>query len=237
LVDLGNADLGFAPELGAGAHEPGVMQLEHALLLVGQPQAVAALIEILNARENLRVEHHCGLVRGELWRDFALNSLQRLVRVRARQVVERRAHAAEAPPTALQRADGIGETRPRGLGGDLGDLGLVLFECQSERRRKVWGLDRLEGREPERRRPFAEQRVAARRSRPRYRPRVATRFSACPLAPPRRPRRWSFARSALIAFIRSLDGRSNRPNRPDKKNGPVGKPARTCSGTLGLVAA
>ncbi len=43
LVDLGDARLGLAAELGAGAHQPGMMQLQQARLLVGEAQPVAAL--------------------------------------------------------------------------------------------------------------------------------------------------------------------------------------------------
>ena len=91
FVDLGDAHFCLAAEFGAGAHEPGMVQLQDAPLLVGEAQAIAALIEILHAREDLGVEHHRRLVRGELRRDLALHGLQLLARVRAGQIVE---HAA-----------------------------------------------------------------------------------------------------------------------------------------------
>jgi len=95
LVDLGDARFRLAAESGAGADEPGVVQLQHTQLLVGEAQAIAALVEIMHARKDLRVEHHRSLVRGELRRDLALHGLQGVAGMRAGEIEEHRAHAVQ----------------------------------------------------------------------------------------------------------------------------------------------
>jgi hypothetical protein len=69
-------------------------------------------MEIRHA-EKLAVEHHGRLVRGELGRHVALDRLQRLVGVRAGEIVENGGHLIEQAPALLQRDDRIGEGRPR----------------------------------------------------------------------------------------------------------------------------
>ena len=85
-------------------------------LLVGEAQAVAALVEILHAREQLAVEHDRRLVRGELRRDLALDlSAARRWCAAPARLKNTPATRLERAPAALERDDGVGERRPRGL--------------------------------------------------------------------------------------------------------------------------
>ena len=79
LVDLGDARSSPCGRAWRRRARSRYGALQDAPLLVGEAQAIAALIEVLHAREDLGVEHHRRLVRGELRRDLALDGLQLLV--------------------------------------------------------------------------------------------------------------------------------------------------------------
>ena len=55
-------------------------------------------------------------------RDFALDRLQLVIGVSARQIEKNARHLVEAAAAALQRLDRIGEGRRLGIGGDRVDL-------------------------------------------------------------------------------------------------------------------
>ena len=122
---------------------------------------------------------------------------------------------------------------------DLRDLRLVGFQRRRECGCEMLGLDQLEGRQRERRRPFAEQRIAGFGGSPCRHPlgrfRLAEVLPAAPLARACRHRNRSFKGVVAPLHISRSHACSKPANRPeaaaDKKNGPVGKPARSCSGT------
>ncbi len=159
LVDLGDARLLLGAQLGAGPHQPLVAQLQHAPLLVGEVEFVAPLVEIGDALEDPPVEHHRRLVRGELRRHLALDRLQRLVGVRAGEIVEDGGDLFDQPGALLQRHDGVVERRLGGLTRDGGDLRLVLLQRRRERRLEVLRLDLLERRQAEGGAPARQQRI------------------------------------------------------------------------------
>src|SRR4051794_35024608 len=96
---------------------------------------------------------------GEHRGDLALDRLEGVARVRAGQVVEHTRDLIEAAARALEGVDRVGEGRRIGIPGDGYDLGGVLRERLVEGRAEVIGRDLIERRQPERRRPFAEERV------------------------------------------------------------------------------
>jgi len=103
------------------------MQLQHAGLLVGEIEPVAAAIKIIHPGKQLAVEHDGALVGGKLGRNLALDRLQILVGVGAGQVEEHGAHPVQGPAAALQGGDGVGEAGARRLAHNARDLRLVLL--------------------------------------------------------------------------------------------------------------
>ena len=98
-------------------------------------------------------------VAGEARRHVALDRLDRVVRVGARQHIEDIADTAEQPPRPLQRRHSVVEIRLGAAARDGGDLAAVLGQRLLEGGREVVGLDRRERRHAERRGPAGEQRV------------------------------------------------------------------------------
>jgi hypothetical protein len=101
-------------------------------------------------------------VLGQHRRHLALDSLQGIVRVGAREIVEDRADLLQRAAAALQRRDGVVEGGLGLVGRDGVDGGALLGQRRVEGGAVMGGLDRLEGRDPEGRGPVAEKGVGAR---------------------------------------------------------------------------
>ena len=92
--------------------------------------------------------------------DIALDRLDGVVGMRAREREKHVRHAAERAAGALQRLDGVGEIGLRLIAGDGRDLGLMRGQRRLEGRQEMPGLDPLERRRRERaRRPVLQQRI------------------------------------------------------------------------------
>ncbi len=101
-------------EAGARADEDRVIAVEDAGLFGREAERVLLPVERLDPAEE-RLVHEDGVaVLGQERRHLALDRLDRLVGMRARQVEEDAADALEQRAAAFQRLDGVGEgRRPR----------------------------------------------------------------------------------------------------------------------------
>ena len=88
LHDLGIALLRRAVHARAGAHEVGVIALEHAQLLVAEAELVAPAMERIDAREQGAVHVDAAVVRRQQRRHLALDRLQRRRGLARGEVVE-----------------------------------------------------------------------------------------------------------------------------------------------------
>ncbi len=157
LHDCRHARLLRLVELGARAHEILVHESENARLLV--VQRLAACLHGVDATEEIGVHVDRSVMRGELRRHFALDRLQRFVRVRGREVPEHAANLAQERARALKRLDRIGEGCGRGVGCDGRDILPVRLKARLERRREMFRRDALERRQAEGRGPGLEKRI------------------------------------------------------------------------------
>jgi len=96
---------------------------------------------------------------GEARGNGALDRLQFVVGVSAREIEEDTRHFVEAAPAALQRLDRVGEGRRRRVRGDRVDLRARLSERGVEGRGEMARLDKGERRRLERPGPGLEKRV------------------------------------------------------------------------------
>jgi len=159
LGDLGQPRAVGAFELRAGADEAAAGEVEHAVLLGGQPQRVARLPERLDPREEVGVHPHLGAVGGELGRERPHQLLPPRIAVGAGQRVERAQHPAQRLVGPLQRRNGVVVGGRRLLPGDGGHVGARLGERGLHRLGKVLVRDLCEGRQRVGRGPLGQQRV------------------------------------------------------------------------------
>jgi hypothetical protein len=159
LDDCGAARLGRLVEPRAGTLEVEVHALEEAQLLGGQVELVLATVEIVDAREERRVEIDGAVVGGETRRHLALDRLQRRRRLGGGEVVEQLLDAVELASAPIERRERVLEARGALACRDRVDLGEVRAQRPIERGNEVLGPDRLERRQPERRGPRLEQGV------------------------------------------------------------------------------
>ena len=82
----------------------------------------------------------------EARRDLALDRFDLVVCFRARQIEEDAGHSGQRAPAALQRVDGVGEGRRRGIIGDGVDLSPRFFKGGLERGPEMPGRDAVERR-------------------------------------------------------------------------------------------
>ena len=162
LVDLGHPLLRRLVEAGAGAMEAGIGALQQPHLLAGQPERGAIVVQHGDPAEQHRVHHDRVPVPRHPQRHLLVDLQQRRIGMRRDQVVEHRRHLGEQLARALQRGDGVGEVRRRGVVVDRGDLGGVVGEGLLEGRKEMLGRDLGERRRLERRLPRLQQRVVGR---------------------------------------------------------------------------
>jgi hypothetical protein len=157
LGDGGQPLLVLRPEPGARADEDGVVAVEDAGLFGAETQAVAPVVERSHAPEQGLVHEDAVAVLGQDGRHVALDRLEGVVGVRARQVEEDAADPLEAQPAPLHGLDGVGEAGLLPAARDGGDLGLLLRQGGVEGRPVMLRRDALEGRKAEGAGPGAEK--------------------------------------------------------------------------------
>ena len=163
LVDLAEPLLLLGREVRASADEVLVRLLEELLLLDRERERRARLPDCLDAREELLVQEDVVAQRRELRGDLPVDRLERVVRFGAREREEDVAHLREGEPTVLQCLDRVRERGYRGARGDGLDFLLPIGDSGLEGRLVVLGLDPVERRHLEGRRPLLEERVGPRR--------------------------------------------------------------------------
>ena len=113
LVDLGHPLLGGLVEAGAGAVEAGVGALQQPHLFDVSPSARAVVVQQRDAAEQYGVHPDRVPVPRHPQRHLLVGLQQRWVGMRRHQIVEHRRHLGEQLAGALQRGDGVGESRAR----------------------------------------------------------------------------------------------------------------------------
>ncbi len=151
---------GLGVERGAGLDEAAVVALQHARLLLGEAEVALLLHQRIDAPEQLGVLVDAHGVLGEARRHLALDRLDRLVGVGAREIVENGRHAIEAAPGALQRLDRVLERRPGRVLGDHLDFRDVVGKRLVEGRHEMLVAHAVERRHLERRLPLPQQGIA-----------------------------------------------------------------------------
>ncbi len=159
LVDLGHPRLRHLVEPGAGAMEAGIGALQEPHLLRRQGERGAIVVQHRDPAEQHRVHHDRVPVPCHPQRHLLVDLEQRRVGMRRHQIVEHRRNLGEQFSGALQRGDGVGEVRRRGIVGDRGDLGRVVGEGLLEGGEEMFRRDLRERRRLERRLPRLQQRV------------------------------------------------------------------------------
>ena len=101
-------------------------------------------------------------VGGHHRRDLLLDRLQRVARLGRGQVREDAPRLLEEPARGVERLDGVLERGRRGAPGDRLHFAVVLRDGLLDRGQEVLGLDRVEGRDAEGRRPLREEGVGRR---------------------------------------------------------------------------
>ena len=162
LIDLGHPLLGGLVEPGAGAVEACVGPLQEPHLFCRKAERGAVLVQHGDPAEQHGVHHDRIPVPRHPQGDLLVDLQDRRIGVCRDQVVEHRRDLAQELARALQRRDGVGEVRHRGIVGDRGDLGGVVGEGLLEGRQEMLGDDSVERRGLERRLPGLEQRVVPR---------------------------------------------------------------------------
>ncbi len=131
-------------QVGAGAHEIGVVALDQAHALLVQTQVGALFIQRLDAREQLGVQVDAVAVGGELGRVLGVQFVEGVVGVGAGQVAERDRGAGQQLAGAFHRQDGVVEGRRLAVIGDGLDLAGVFGHAAVEGRREIAVLDLVE---------------------------------------------------------------------------------------------
>ncbi len=127
-------------------HEPLVVHVQQPPRLRIQPQRIHLLVERGHPLEQLLVQEHCILQRGNLRRLDLLHLLQHWRRVRLRHRVQHRLHAIEQLPALLQRHQRVVEGRRRRVFRDRLDFLQLLRNPGLQRRLVVAVLDLVERR-------------------------------------------------------------------------------------------
>ena len=133
LGDLGEARLLLRRKPRAGAREISMIAFEHARLFFIQAELFFIGLQRFDAGEQRFVEIGLAVMARQDRRHFALDRLQFVIARGAGEVEEDAGDLVEAAPAALQRLDGVGEARRRGIAGDGVDLRPRLSSARSRR--------------------------------------------------------------------------------------------------------
>ena len=146
LADLGQARLGRGLQVSAGAPEHGLIALQYTLLLIGQRQRCGFPEHVLDLSEQVAVQIDLVVMRREPWRDFALDRLDGIVGMSARQGEKHIHDLRQLAAGALQRGYGVFEVRLGRISEDRCYLCFVLRHGLCEGRQELLRHDVAEGR-------------------------------------------------------------------------------------------
>ncbi len=159
LADLGEPRFDLRRKARAGAAEGEMMAFQDAALFGVEAKRIALLIDGIDAREERIVQMDLGVMPGEERRDLALDRLDRVIRMRMREIEEDGRDTAERAPRTLQRGDRIFEIGRRGIFRDGRNLGPMFGEGRRKRRTIMIGRDAVERRNAKRRGPVGQKRI------------------------------------------------------------------------------
>jgi hypothetical protein len=114
-----------------------MVKLKYTGLLVGQPQTIAPLVQILHTTKQFGIEHDVRLMRGKLRYYFAFNALQLFIRIGAGQIKKDAAYAIERTAALFKCRYRVSERRPSRLCHNYRYLFFVRSNRSLERLRKV----------------------------------------------------------------------------------------------------
>ena len=156
-VDRGDLLFGFGVELGPGANKGRIRAIEHPCIFGAELQCVSPPLQIGHAGKEFCVEKDRALMCRQGWRQVALDCLQGTIGIGTGKIEEHAGDAAQKAAALLKSFNGVGETRPRRIGGDGRDLLHVFFECGLERGSKMHSLNAAERSHAEGRCPMGQQ--------------------------------------------------------------------------------
>ena len=139
LHHLGITLLRRAVQARAGAHEVGVIALEHAQLLVAEAELVAPAVKRVDPREQGVVHVDAAVVRRQQRRHVALDRLQRRRGFARGEVVEQPGDPVEQAAGAIERGHGVVEGRRLARIADGADFREMVSHRELERRGEVLG--------------------------------------------------------------------------------------------------
>ena len=122
LGDRRQSRLGFGRGSRASAGEIEMVPVEHARLFGRQPGFAGVRLDRVDTLEQSLVQIGLAAMAREFGRDFALDRLQLVIRVRANQIEKHTGHSVEAATAALEGLDCVGEGRRLQVGRDYIDL-------------------------------------------------------------------------------------------------------------------
>ena len=163
-VDRLHAGLAVLVQLRAGAQELLVLAFDQALLLRAQAQRGAALVQRLDAGEELGIQLDRVAVRGQAGGVVRLQLQPRGIGVGAGEAHQQRGRAAQRAAAAFERHDGVVEGRRGRVVGDRGHLGQLLRHALVERGADVGIGNAVERRVLQRQRTRRQQQVGGRRA-------------------------------------------------------------------------
>ena len=159
LVQGAELRLVAGAELGAGAHEAQVVPVEEIPALRVEAESVALVVQRLHARVQLRVQVDRVLVLRELRGLLGADLLDRVVRVRGREVEEHLRDPREERSGALHGLERVREGGRRRVVRDRVDLRDLLLHALFDRGRVVGVPDLVEWRSFVWKRALPEERV------------------------------------------------------------------------------
>ena len=159
LDDRGAPRLGRVGEPRAGTLEIEVHALQQPQLLRVEAELVPAAMQVVDTREERRVQVDRAVVRREPRRHLALDGLQVRRRLGRGEVVEHSFDAGQRTSASIERGERVLERGWLLQAGDRGDFGAMRSQRLVERGDEVLGSNRRERRQPEGRGPRLEQRI------------------------------------------------------------------------------
>ena len=159
LVERAEPGLVGVVEPRAGADELALVALDEVLRLLVEAEALALVVERLDAEEEFRVQVDRVAVRGVERRDLGSDLLQGLARVRLGEAGEDLAHPGEQLARAFHRLDRVGERRSLRVLRDALDLRELSLHPLDDRGLEVRVPDLVELRRLERQRARGEEGV------------------------------------------------------------------------------
>ena len=137
LIDGREALLAFRIEFRARADESLPCPFQDPQRLGIEPEAGAALVEVVNAGEQCRVHRNRGEMPRHFRRDFALHRLNGVIGMGARPAPEYRRDAGQRLAAEFQRLQRIVDGGGLRVAGHSRDFGLMRRQCRVEYRAEI----------------------------------------------------------------------------------------------------